>query len=244
MKSILTSQPIALIMGSNQSKPEEQKPSKPGEKKHDDSTDQTVNATNNHVPPTATIDYGMSASFANTGGIHSLPITPITPFSTTMPELHPATSAPQIHVQVHELDGHSNITRPPPPPRLRHLSELIDPEDIPRNSHVRSPSGNVLGAAEYAAHPDRPLSMRERRKEILKRVRAASAGAEGAIEGAGNEAAPASAPQKESVKSAVKTEGGAKEVKFRAEDTKKAEKGGQKIDKQEKEEAWWKRLCC
>lgn len=39
------------------------------------------------------------------------------------------------------FEGHSDVSRPPPPPRLRHLSELIDPVDLAVDSQVRSPSG-------------------------------------------------------------------------------------------------------
>ncbi|TKA56534.1 hypothetical protein B0A55_09037 [Friedmanniomyces simplex] len=75
---------------------------------------------------------------------------------------------------IHELDGHSNITRPPPPLRLRHLSELIDPAELPIDAHVRSPSGHLLAPEQFLVHPDRPLSIRERQAEIRERVRAAS----------------------------------------------------------------------
>lgn len=75
---------------------------------------------------------------------------------------------------VHELDGHSNVSRPPPPPRLRHLSELIDPAELPIDGHVRSPSGHLLAPEQFLVHPDRPLSIRERQAAIQERVRAAS----------------------------------------------------------------------
>ncbi|KAK5736220.1 hypothetical protein LTR17_007560 [Elasticomyces elasticus] len=79
-----------------------------------------------------------------------------------------------IPTTIHELDGHSNVSRPPRPPRLRHLSELIDPAELPIDAHVRSPSGHLLAPEEYLVHPDRPLSIRERQAEIRERVRAAS----------------------------------------------------------------------
>jgi len=41
-----------------------------------------------------------------------------------------------------ELEGHSNVSRPPPPPRLHRLSELLDPAKLD-GGHVRSPSGNI-----------------------------------------------------------------------------------------------------
>ena len=64
--------------------------------------------------------------------------------------------------------------RAPAPPHLRRLSELIDPHDLSIDSHVRSPSGNLLGPAQFMAHPDRPRSIRERQEKIRDRVRAAS----------------------------------------------------------------------
>ncbi|MCJ1371955.1 hypothetical protein MMC20_003175 [Loxospora ochrophaea] len=75
----------------------------------------------------------------------------------------------------------SVITRPGWPRRITRLSELIDPLDLisddgerPRSdcdSHpgaklIESPSGNLLGAKEYAQHPNRPLTVRERKERI------------------------------------------------------------------------------
>ena len=73
-----------------------------------------------------------------------------------------------------ELEGHSNVTRPPPPPRLLRLSELIDPAKLGVDGHVRSPSGNVLAPEQFLVHPDRPRSIRERQERIREQVRAAS----------------------------------------------------------------------
>jgi hypothetical protein len=75
---------------------------------------------------------------------------------------------------IHAIEGHSDVTRPPPPPRIRRLSELIDPADIPIDYSVRSPSGNLLAPEQFLARPNRPLSIRERQAEIQKRVRQAS----------------------------------------------------------------------
>jgi len=72
-----------------------------------------------------------------------------------------------------ELEGHSNVTRPPPPPRLHRLSELLDPAKLD-GGHVRSPSGNILAPDQFLAHPDRPRSIRERQEDIREKVRAAS----------------------------------------------------------------------
>ncbi|KAK4539966.1 hypothetical protein LTR36_009936 [Oleoguttula mirabilis] len=82
------------------------------------------------------------------------------------------TTAPPL--KVHELEGHSNVSRPPPPPRIRHLSELIDPADLAVDGHVRSPSGNLLAPAQFLVHPDRPRSIRERQEDIREKVRVAS----------------------------------------------------------------------
>ena len=85
-----------------------------------------------------------------------------------------AVSTTSSNIQVHETEGHSNVTRPPPPPRIHHLSELIDPADLAVDSHIRSPSGNLLAPEQFLTHPDRPRSIRERQEEIREKVRAAS----------------------------------------------------------------------
>ena len=91
-------------------------------------------------------------------------------------ELDAITPAPPATPpQVHHTEGHSDVSRPPQPSRLRRLSELIDPLTLGERSHVRSPSGQILGAAEFMAHPGRPLSIRERQEAIREKVRAATA---------------------------------------------------------------------
>lgn len=66
------------------------------------------------------------------------------------------------------------ISRPATPPRLVRMSALLDPNDlILHNFTVRSPSGNVLGPNAYFAHPDRPLSMRERQERVRAEIEAA-----------------------------------------------------------------------
>ncbi|KAK5115846.1 hypothetical protein LTR85_009440 [Meristemomyces frigidus] len=77
-------------------------------------------------------------------------------------------------LKVHELEGHSDVSRPPPPPRLRRLSELIDPAGLPTDSRVRSPSGHLFAPEQFLVHPDRPRSIRERQEDIREKVRAAS----------------------------------------------------------------------
>ena len=72
------------------------------------------------------------------------------------------------------LEGHSDASRPPPPPRIHHLSELIDPTELHIDSHIRSPSGHLLAPEQFLVHPDRPKSIRERQEEIREKVRAAS----------------------------------------------------------------------
>ena len=87
-----------------------------------------------------------------------------------------------------------NIATPAPPRPLYRLSELIDPVelarqesqalggpsahlspsiDVPGRPIVQSPSGRILNAEAFAAHEDRPLSVRERREEIVRRTMAA-----------------------------------------------------------------------
>lgn len=91
-------------------------------------------------------------------------------------KIHPAPHEPSFEVatQIDTLEGHSNVTRPPPPPRLHQLSELIDPAELPIDSHIRSPSGTLLALEQFLVHPDRPRSMRERQEAIQESVRTAS----------------------------------------------------------------------
>ncbi|KAI7160201.1 hypothetical protein KC352_g26994, partial [Hortaea werneckii] len=79
---------------------------------------------------------------------------------------------------------------------LRRLSELIDPLTLGERSHVRSPSGQILGAAEFMAHPGRPLSIRERQEAIREKVRATTAKLAEEAKKAEEEAAAAAAAKK------------------------------------------------
>ncbi|KAK4553940.1 hypothetical protein LTR86_009116 [Recurvomyces mirabilis] len=79
-----------------------------------------------------------------------------------------------LSLGIDDMDGHADVSRPPPPPRIRHLSELIDPAELPIDAHVRSPSGHLLAPEQFLVHPDRPLSMRERQEEIREKLRSAS----------------------------------------------------------------------
>ncbi|KAI6881175.1 hypothetical protein KC360_g6803 [Hortaea werneckii] len=117
-------------------------------------------------------------------------------FPETM-ELDAITPAsPATPPQVHHTEGHSDVSRPPQPSRLRRLSELIDPLTLGERSHVRSPSGQILGAAEFMAHPGRPLSIRERQEAIREKVRAATAKLAEETKRAEEEAAAAAASKK------------------------------------------------
>ena len=64
-------------------------------------------------------------SRAMTVGAQSAPVSPVLPRSPSMYSINPMSSAPQLHADVHEMDGISNITIPAPPPRIMRLSELI-----------------------------------------------------------------------------------------------------------------------
>lgn len=86
----------------------------------------------------------------------------------------PSLSAVIPSITVDDVEGHANVTRPPPPPQLRHLDELIDPAELPIDCHIRSPSGTMLALEQFLVHPDRPRSIRERQEEIKEKVRAAS----------------------------------------------------------------------
>ena len=86
------------------------------------------------------------------------------------------------------------IAGPAPPPTIYRLSELFDPADLvqeerqalsdpsypfppgsslPRRPFVQSPSGRVLDVEQLARHANRPLSLRERQEEIMRRTLAA-----------------------------------------------------------------------
>lgn len=93
--------------------------------------------------------------------------------SVASPPTNPA-SETQPSIEADDLEGHSNVTHPPPPPRLLHLSELIDPAELPLDCHIRSPSGTLLAPEQFLVHPHRPRSIRERQEEIKEKVRAAS----------------------------------------------------------------------
>lgn len=98
----------------------------------------------------------------------------IQPASRTSSITSPPPREAQPSIKIDNVEGHSNVTRPPPPPRLRHLSELIDPAELPMDCHIRSPSGTLLALEQFLVHPDRPRSIRERQEEIKEKVRAAS----------------------------------------------------------------------
>jgi hypothetical protein len=105
----------------------------------------------------------------------SIPRSPSPHYSTIRSSSAPESqSHHEDPLEIDEQEGHSNVTRPPPPPRLRRLSELIDPNELTIDSHIRSPSGNLLAVEQFLVHPDRPKSIRERQEQIRERVRAAS----------------------------------------------------------------------
>lgn len=196
-----TSRPLSFLaieisrrhdkMGSNQSKPSD-KPSKTAathlyQEKHasaDSTMPLAVSASQMAFPATPPSSRHMSwnehsSRFSRPCTITSIPESPDTHCTTslsptTSPQLTPRCASNRNSIYVHETDGHSNVSRPPPPPRIRHLSELIDPDELPAHGYVRSPSGNVLARDQYLAHPDRPLSIRERQEEIREKVRTAS----------------------------------------------------------------------
>ena len=127
-------------------------------------------------PPTPTLDRHMSVG-DTAGDTECIPSTSCENekwMSVTSTELDSHHVARARSVQVHELEGHSNVSRPPPPPSLRRLSELIDPAELTIDSHIRSPSGNLLAPEQFLVHPYRPRSIRERQEQIREKVRAAS----------------------------------------------------------------------
>ncbi|KAK3628732.1 Cyanate hydratase [Elasticomyces elasticus] len=60
-----------------------------------------------------------------------------------------ANDTESLPIIIFELDTHSNVSRSPRPPRLRHLSELIDPAELRTDVHIRSPSGHLHAPEEY-----------------------------------------------------------------------------------------------
>ena len=63
----------------------------------------------------------------------------------------PSGAPGELHFEVHELDGHSNVTRPTPSRALRHLSELIDPADLAAGSQTQLATIGEAGAGEGQA---------------------------------------------------------------------------------------------
>ncbi|KYG41345.1 hypothetical protein M433DRAFT_8022 [Acidomyces richmondensis BFW] len=82
----------------------------------------------------------------------------------------------------HEIEGHSNVSRPPLPPQLHRLSELVDPAMLPDGSHVRSLSGTIYTPEAFCTHPNRPRSIRERQENIREKVKQARAASRLALE--------------------------------------------------------------
>jgi hypothetical protein len=121
-------------------------------------------------------DSGLSLAHAHTSDIDEIQVLPsrLTATHSRPDQFDPSEDLIQVPIRVDELEGHSNVTRPPRPPRLRHLSELIDPAELDIDSHIRSPSGTILALEQFLVHPDRPRSMRERQEQIREKVRAAS----------------------------------------------------------------------
>ena len=158
-------------MGSSQSKQPQGKITSPSQEKHNSADSKT---------PLASHADGFSAPRSPSPGQYG------TIVSCQSPENHGQGPA-EDRIEVDEQEGHSDVTRPPPPPRLRRLSELIDPHELTVDSHVRSPSGNLLAVEQFLVHPDRPRSIRERQEHIRGRVRAASRlGQESQAPGNGN----------------------------------------------------------
>lgn len=96
----------------------------------------------------------------------------LTPSIASPPKARLSDTIPSVNVD--DTEGHTNVTRPPPPPRLHQLDELIDPAELPIDCHIRSPSGTMLALEQFLVHPDRPRSIRERQEQINEKVRAAS----------------------------------------------------------------------
>lgn len=89
--------------------------------------------------------------------------------SSTTP-LHVASSDPEKRHSAYttsiNCSPDDEISRPGLPRQVTHISALIDPTELQQGWMVRSPSGNLLGPGEFLHHPERPLSLRERRERV------------------------------------------------------------------------------
>ncbi|PNS19356.1 Protein argonaute [Sphaceloma murrayae] len=84
----------------------------------------------------------------------------------------PALAGPPYgHDRLHTETAEYGISMPVRRQHIRQLSELIDPTKLMVDEeYVKSPSGNLLGHADFCAREDRPLSLRERQERIRQQL--------------------------------------------------------------------------
>ncbi|KAF2225687.1 hypothetical protein BDZ85DRAFT_69874 [Elsinoe ampelina] len=84
----------------------------------------------------------------------------------------PALAGPPYgHARLHTETEEYGISLPFKRQHVRQLSELIDPTKLcVDDDYVKSPSGNLLGHADFCAREDRPLSLRERQERIRQQM--------------------------------------------------------------------------
>lgn len=155
-------------MGSTQSKQSKKESNTPGRSKSASPYQEKHNSADSKTPLTQHADFDIPRSLSLNRHISLGAQSNKTNVSSPAAIQSPPT------IEIDEQEGHSDVTRPPPPPQLRRLSELIDPHDVAMDSQIRSPSGNLLAPEQFLVHPDRPKSIRERQEQINARVRAAS----------------------------------------------------------------------
>ncbi|KAF4553789.1 Hypothetical protein D9617_6g095220 [Elsinoe fawcettii] len=97
----------------------------------------------------------------------------------------PALAGPPFgHDRLHTETQGYGISLPVRRQHVRQLSELIDPTKLcVDDDYVKSPSGNLLGHADFCAREDRPLSLRERQERIRQQINNRNQNASYAVNG-------------------------------------------------------------
>jgi len=90
--------------------------------------------------------------------------------TTTVEDADAITPLPPRGIYIDPIAGHSNVTIPARPPRKHTMSELFDLDDLAPDTQVRSPSGQLLSAEQFASRADRPLGIKERQEAIRRKV--------------------------------------------------------------------------
>lgn len=121
-------------------------------------------ATNNTTPVMPSRSSDDAPIPVESEQLHNNEITVATEDTDAITPLHPS------KVYIDPIAGHSNVTIPAHPPRKHTMSELFDLDCLAPDTQVRSPSGQLLSAAEFASRADRPLGIKERQEAIRRKV--------------------------------------------------------------------------